>query len=99
FSVTHNILASLIAGRVSSLVNYILNRRFVFMSRISYVGSLWRYYLLAVAIAAASYGSIRSIYVYWHWNVLAAKIVAETILSLASFAIQQTFVFPGREER
>jgi glycosyltransferase involved in cell wall biosynthesis len=87
FWMTRNILVSLIGGRVSSLANFLFNKRFVFQSGISYSGSLWRYYLLALAIAAASYVSVRSISLYLHWNVLAAKIAVDTILSLASFSI------------
>lgn len=99
FWVTHSILVSMIAGRTSSLVNFLFNKRFVFNSGVSLKGSLWRYYLLALAIATASYGSIDSISVYWHWNVLATKVAVDTILSLASFSIQRTFVFPAKEGR
>jgi putative flippase GtrA len=99
FWITHNILASLIVGRVSSLVNFALNKRFVFKSTISFKGSLWRYTLLALAIAAISYGTMRTVSGYLHWNVLATKVATDTILSLVSFSVQRTFVFPTREER
>jgi glycosyltransferase involved in cell wall biosynthesis len=99
FWMTRNILLSLIVGRVSSLANFIFNRRFVFISGASYTGSLGRYYLLAVAIAAASYVSVRTISVYLHCNVIATKIAVETVLSLVSFSIQRTFVFPAAESR
>ncbi len=99
FWMTSSVLASLIVGRVSSLANFLLNKRFVFNSGVSFKGSLWRYYLLALAIAAVSYGTIQATSVYFHWNVLASKIVTDTILSLASFSIQRTFVFPAKEDR
>jgi len=99
FWMTHNLFLSLIGGRVSSLANFLFNKRFVFQTGMSYTGSLWRYYLLALAIAAASYISVRSLSLYLHWNVLAAKIAVDTILSLASFSIQRTFVFPAAEGR
>jgi putative flippase GtrA len=98
FWIAHSILAAVIAGRVSSLVNFILNKRYVFSRAASNGGSLGRYYLLALGIAALSYVSIRSISASWHWNVLAAKAVADTLLSLASFSVQRTFVFPDVEE-
>ena len=98
FWITHSILAAVIAGRVSSLVNFLLNKRYVFNSAASNGGSLGRYYLLALGIAALSYVSIRTISASWHWNVLAAKVLADTLLSLASFSVQRIFVFPTVEE-
>ncbi len=99
FLITRNILVSVIAGRVSSLANFLLNKRFVFFSDRSYAGALWRYYLLAAAIAAVSYSAVRASFVYWHWNVFATKIAVDGLLSLASFSVQRTFVFPSSEGR
>jgi glycosyltransferase involved in cell wall biosynthesis len=98
FALSKNILVSMLAGRLSSVVNYLLNRGFVFQSGASVGGSVWRYYLLAVVLAGVSYGAIRELAAGLGWNVLAAKITVETLLSLASFALQRTFVFPVREE-
>jgi glycosyltransferase involved in cell wall biosynthesis len=95
FVLTRDVLASVIAGRLSSLVNFLLNRRFVFHSDDGLWVSLWRYYLLATAIAAASYGSILELAVHWRWNVLAAKVVVDTTLSLATFSVQRVLVFPS----
>jgi putative flippase GtrA len=100
FAATHNLILSVAIGRLSSVVNFVLNKRFVFQSRSSVGGSLWRYYALAVVIAAASYGLIWASATYLHWNVFAAKIVIDVLLSLVSFSAQQTFVFrqrPGME--
>jgi glycosyltransferase involved in cell wall biosynthesis len=98
FALTHDVLTSFVVGRLSSLANYLLNKRYVFHSDTSIGGSLGRYYLLVVAIATVSYGAIRGLAGYFGWNVFAAKVVVETLLSLASFAVQRTFVFPVREE-
>lgn len=98
FALTHDVLTSFVVGRLSSLANYLLNKRYVFHSDTPIGGSLGRYYLLAVVMAAVSYGSIRGLAAYFGWNVFAAKVVVETLLSLASFAVQRTFVFPVREE-
>jgi len=51
------------------------------------------------ALAAMSFGAIRGLSLYWGWNVLLAKVLTDTVLSLASFALQRTFVFPLKDER
>ncbi len=99
FALTRNLLVSVIAGRLSSLVNFLLNRRFVFHSGAGLWVALWRYYLLAIAVAAASYGSIGELMIRWGWNVLAAKVVVDTVLSLATFSVQRVFIFPAAPEQ
>jgi len=105
YSMTHSILASLVAGRMSSLANYLLNRRFVFKhgsalnAALPRRGSTWRYALLVLVIATLSYGGIRGLAINLQWNVLAAKSVVDSLLSLASFAAQRAFVFPVKEDR
>ena len=98
FVFTHNVLASIIVGRFSSLANFALNKRFVFHSGVPLPRALLRYYLLVLAVAAVSYGSIRGLTGYLGWNVFVAKLVVDTLLSLASFSIQRTMVFPVPDE-
>jgi len=98
FALTQDVLTSFVVGRLSSLANFLLNKRYVFHSDTSIGRSLGRYYLLAVAIALVSYGSIRESVAHFGWNVFAAKVVVETLLSFVSFSVQRTFVFPAEEE-
>jgi len=98
FALTGNVLAAVIIGRLSSLVNFALNKKFVFHSRSSVVGSLWRYYLLVAAIGALSYGLIFALTHRLHWNVFAAKVIVDVLLSLVSFSVQRTFVFRKTKE-
>jgi glycosyltransferase involved in cell wall biosynthesis len=93
YAVTGNILVSVVIGRLSSLVNFALNRRFVFRSGASITATLWRYYALVFAVGALSYGSIWALTRHAHWNVFAAKIAVDSVLSLVSFSMQRTFVF------
>jgi glycosyltransferase involved in cell wall biosynthesis len=93
FAATGNLLLSVAIGRLSSLVNFAINRRFVFNSRDHVVAALGRYYLLAGIIAGLSYLLIRGTVIHLHWNVLAAKIVVDVLLSLISFSAQRTLVF------
>lgn len=98
YAITHQVLTSVIVGRLSSLVNFALNRKFVFQSEGGLRNALWRYYLLVVAIGALSYGSIFALHRYLHWNVFAAKLTVDVLLSLISFSVQRTFVFRPRRE-
>jgi putative flippase GtrA len=78
-------------------VNFVLNRKYVFNSRGRLPSSLLRYYILVVAIAGLSYLLIRASVAWLHWNVFAAKIVVDVLLSLVSFAAQRTYVFRRSE--
>jgi glycosyltransferase involved in cell wall biosynthesis len=98
FFATHGLAVSIVVGRVSSLVNFALNRRFVFQNRGSFVSALWRYYALAAGIAAFSYGLIWVLTTRAHWNVFVAKLCIDTPLSLVSFSVQRTFIFRRRSE-
>lgn len=97
FALTHNILVSVAIGRMSSLVNFALNKRFVFHSRTPLASTLWRYYALVIGIFLLSYGLIWTLTIYLHCNVFVAKLVVDTGLSLVSFSVQRTFIF-GRSE-
>lgn len=98
FAATGNLLASMIFGRLSSIVNFMLNRGFVFQSETRIGSSVWRYYLLACALGTIAYAAIRTLSLGLGWNVIACKILVETLLSLVSFSVQQTFVFPAKQE-
>ncbi len=97
FAATGNIVFSIAAGRSSSLVNFAVNNKYVFQGRGALKQALWRYYALVLMIACISAVSIAALTRRWHWNVYAAKIAVDTVLSLASFAMQRAFVFKGDE--
>ncbi len=92
FWATGNVLASMIVGRTSSLVNFALNKRLVFHSHAGLGAALWRYYALAILLGVVAYYAIVAL-AGFGWNVLVAKVVVETVLSLISFSVQRTFVF------
>jgi glycosyltransferase involved in cell wall biosynthesis len=98
FALTRNVLISIVVGRLSSLANFLLNRGFVFHSSGQMGVALGRYYLLALAVAIVSYGSITALTSYLGWNVFVTKVIVDTLLSLATFSVQRTFVFSSREE-
>jgi putative flippase GtrA len=97
FAATHNLWLSVAVGRLSSLVNFALNKQFVFHSRgpiqFRLWAALWRYYVLVAAIGGLSFVLIRSAAGYLHWNVFLAKLTVDVLLSPVSFAVQRTYVF------
>jgi glycosyltransferase involved in cell wall biosynthesis len=96
FAVTSNLLTSIIAGRVSSLANFALNRRFVFNSSAAIPRALAMYYTVAAGVSVVLYFSIKFM-AGLGMNVLAAKLLAETVLWFASFSIQRAFVFASKQ--
>lgn len=98
FALTRNLLVSIVVGRLSSLANFLLNRGLVFHSGGRMGIALSRHYLLALAVAIVSYGSITALTGYLGWNVLVTKVIVDTLLSLATFSVQRTFIFSSHEE-
>ncbi|WP_182276755.1 bifunctional glycosyltransferase family 2/GtrA family protein [Granulicella sp. 5B5] len=97
FAATQNLAVSVATGRLSSLVNFTLNRRFVFRNRGPVTAAIWRYYALVAVIACLSYGLIYALTYRLGWNVFLAKVLVESALSLVSFSIQRTFIFRRSE--
>lgn len=81
------------ARAVSSLFNYLVNRHFVFKSDKGRLSSLLLYYATVVLVAACSYGLILLMHEGFGISVYMAKLIADTGLYVASFAIQREFVF------
>jgi len=90
---THNLLWAMLLGRLSTLLNFALNRRFVFHYRGSFGKALWKYYLLAAFLATVSYGAMCGFSSWLGWNVILVKMATETPLSLLNFSVQKVFVF------
>lgn len=92
--VTSNILLSMIiAGIFAGAVSFVLNRTLVFLSPKPVSSALPKYVLLAIAQRAVAYALLTSMVVFLDINVYASKLLAETILVLASFSIQRLFIF------
>jgi putative flippase GtrA len=95
YSLSANILLSLLLSRflVSSLLNYIINRRLVFHSKTRVLSSFFKYYLALIVMSFLSYLLITLALEHLGFHVLIAKIVVETSLFVFSFLIQREFVF------
>lgn len=98
FALWPNIAGSQVAGRlVSMLFNYSLNRTAVFHSRSALGASLPRYLGLVAVSGLLSYSAIRMLHDHAGMPVIAAKILAETVIFFFNFVVQRDFVFLARE--
>lgn len=88
--------AQLAARTVAVLFNYRAVRKAVFFSDQSHAVLLPRYLALVAANAVISYTGIRAITAISPIGVFPAKILAETLLFIANFAIQRDFIFTRR---
>lgn len=90
-----DILTAMILARlVSGGVNFYVNKSLVFHNREGASPLLVKYIILFIAIGVLSYLSIRTM-AGFGINVIAAKVLAESVLFLASFTIQRDFIFLG----
>lgn len=97
FHATGTILGAQIIARTASVwFNYRFVRSTVFCSDKGHHTLLPRYLALAAANLLLSYAGIQLLRSTTHLSVLACKIVAETILFLANFAVQRAFIFTHR---
>jgi glycosyltransferase involved in cell wall biosynthesis len=88
------------AARLVALVfNYISVRRAVFLSRETHRRVLPRYVLLVIASGFVSYGLINLFVSAAGLEVVAAKLIAESLLFIANFTIQRDLVFTKSEAR
>lgn len=92
--ITVAILTATAAARIlSSLWNYLLNRKLVFQSRANNAVTLIKYYLLAALLLflSAEGVSLLTALTGWHSSVL--KIPIDMLLFLLSFPLQKHWVF------
>ncbi len=84
--------SGLLARVVSSVVNFSLNRSFVFKLKGSQKTAIWRYALLCVAVICVSNLCV-SLLEMVGWNAGIAKIVCDTLLYFVNYQIQNRWVF------
>lgn len=97
YRLTGTITASILIGRftVGPIVNYTINRTFVFHSRQRARSTFCRYALAAVALGMLSSTLIQLLMARSGLTPVAAKLAVESALFVVSFAVQRDFVFAG----
>ena len=89
-----NLAKSQVMGRILAVIfNYLMVRRTVFFSQSRHLSVLPKYLLLVCASGCASYAGIRLLDSSLHTGVVFAKILVESLLFFANFAIQRDFIF------
>lgn len=97
YHATGTIAGAQTIGRIISMMfNYTLVHRAVFVSGQQHRVALPRYLLIVFVNALISYVGIRLLTAYTPLGVLPAKMLAETLLFIANFAMQRAFVFAAR---
>ena len=98
YQLSGSVSQSQISGRlVAVLFNYTAARRAVFLSRQSHRIVLPKYLLLVFGSGLLSYSLILLFSSALGMNVMAAKLLAESLIFIANFTIQRDFVFTERE--
>jgi glycosyltransferase involved in cell wall biosynthesis len=93
-----NLAASQALGRLLAVAfNYSMVRRTVFFSKLRHASVLPKYLLLVCVSGTASYAGIQLLSSRFHIQALPAKLLVETLLFFANFAIQRDFIF-GKSE-
>jgi glycosyltransferase involved in cell wall biosynthesis len=97
-STVGGVLPAQFLGRVAgATLQYLLTRNIVFLSHAEHKRALTKYLALVVFSGTISYALIRLLTASLGINVVQAKLIAETVLFIANFAIMRDFVF--RDEK
>ena len=90
--------SGLLARLVSSVVNFALNRSFVFKLKGSAKSAVWKYALLCVAVICISNLCVQLLELIG-WNAGIAKAVCDTLLYFFNYHIQNRWVFREEEKK
>jgi putative flippase GtrA len=91
------LLSQALARAASILVNFTLNKKFVFKHEEPHWPAFTKFVLLVVVMGAISYSMIQLMVAYLGFSVVPAKITAEMLLYLINFATQRQLIFRRRE--
>lgn len=92
-------LAALLARVVSSLLNFFVNKKFVFSSRSGALGSFARYVCTVVVVVALSAWLTSSLHMWFGINDNFVKMPVDIALFFMSYYVQRRWVFGGGARR
>lgn len=87
------ILATVFARIISSLINFLLNKKFSFNSNKKIKNTIVKYYILCVIQMILSAILVSSIFKLTRFSEVIIKLVVDTILFVINFRIQRTYIF------
>ncbi len=98
YMISGSVIGSQIISRsIGALVSFILGFHLVFHSKTNKGYALLKFISLVLLFGFISYGLIQFFCQLWSIHVVFAKILAELILFVASFAIQRDFIFNRKD--
>ncbi len=86
------------ARAVSSVLNYILNKKLVFRNEDSVTTTAFRYFMLAVAVILVGSGILYVLDIELGMNLAVAKPIVDTALYFVNYFIQKKFIFKNNKE-
>lgn len=96
---TNSIFTSIFLARiVAGTFNFAVNKMFVFKSKGDLLKTYLKYFTLVFALGFIAYLAITYVHTKWIYNIFLAKVTVESLLFLASFAIQRDFIFTRKQE-
>ncbi len=98
YNITSSVYASIFIGRftIGPVVNYTINKSFVFHSKDRVLISLMKYYAFASIMAIIASGLINTVRNKFMISIMLSKILVETFLFLVSFTIQRDYIFDSK---
>lgn len=89
-----SLAVSMVSGRtVSWVVNYSINKKFVFHSGCGTLQSLRLYMIFEIGLALIAYLGILLVHQNFDINIYLSKIIVESLLYMINFTMQRDFVF------
>ena len=92
-------LAAFLARVASSVLNFFLNKGFVFANRSQTGASFFRYACTVVLVVAISAWLTSSLHVWFGWNDNLVKMPVDILLFFLSYYLQRRWVFGGEATR
>ena len=91
FNLTGNIIASILISRytLGAGINFYMNWKKVFKSKVNFFNALFKYYLLATVLGVITFFIMKYLISSYNINVIITKVLTEGALFFVSFLIQK----------
>lgn len=90
------VFSSFLARFVSSLVNYYLNKYFVFKYKKEDKKAIFKYFLLVLINITISSLLVEFIYSILHFNATVIKVIIDILIFISNFLIQKFWIFKNK---
>lgn len=88
------IISSYLARAISSIFNYIVNKKYVFKNNVKNdYKSMFFYFLLVIINITISGTLVKKIYFYIHYNATFIKIIIDSLIFIINYFLQKYIIF------